>query len=132
MRQTVRAAAAAFVLALAACGGSPSSSMNTIALSMADTGRSVAVRPGDRMVVTLEENPTTGFRWAVDANNDAVLAPSGDEYVAQGQAPGSGGARRLTFAAASAGQSALRLKHLRSWEGDASIIARFAVTVTVR
>lgn len=131
-RLTRACTATALILIGAACGGPSSPSMTTVTLSAADNGRSLAVARGDRLVISLEENPTTGFRWAVESNSAAVLAPASDELAARGPAIGAGGMRQLTYSAVAAGTSAVRLKHLRSWEGDTSIIARFAVTVTVR
>ncbi len=44
---------------------------------------------------------------------------------------GSGGWRTLTFKAISAGTSPIKLKYWRAWEGDASVVKRFDITVQV-
>lgn len=103
-----------------------------ITLEQTESGTSVEVRRGDEIVVRLEENPTTGFRWAVDEINEQVLELQDSSYQQQpGGGMGGGGQRRLTFRAKSSGSSPLRLKLWREWEGDATADARYSVTVTV-
>ena len=40
--------------------------MSNVTLAQADNGKSVEVKPGDTIVIQLDENSTTGFRWAMD------------------------------------------------------------------
>jgi len=44
--------------------------MATITLTRAEHGKSVEAQVGDRIIVSLDENPTTGFRWAIDKSDD--------------------------------------------------------------
>lgn len=107
--------------------------MAEITVKPTDSGKTLAVQSGDTLRVELPENPTTGFRWAIegamDAATDAVsgLSLIGDDYkMASGGMMGGGGTRILTFAAPS-GASTLSLKLWQEWEGEKSVRERFAL-----
>jgi inhibitor of cysteine peptidase len=95
-------------------------------LTQLDNGRSVTVSPGSVVTVRLPEAPTTGYRWALEAASS--LTPIEDR-VAAGGAIGGEGTRELEFRISRPGRHALRLKRWREWEGDASVIDRFTVTI---
>ena len=100
-------------------------------LTKDDDGKTVSVTQGDEVVISLDENPTTGYVWAIDKIDDTILALKSSDYSADAPIPGSGGTRTLTFTTKQAGTSPLQLKDWRSWEGDTSVIGRFGVTITV-
>ncbi len=107
--------------------------MVTITLTRAEHGKSIEAQVGDLITVSLDENPTTGFRWALDKSDDDVVALTSSEYaVASGSRMGGGGQRVVTFEVRKTGVSAIQLKLWRAWEGDQSITQRFAVTLRVR
>ncbi|MCX7900281.1 MAG: protease inhibitor I42 family protein [Methylocystis sp.] len=98
----------------------------------ADNGRTVDVRPDQTIRITLHENATTGYRWAVDSYDGNILeAPSISPHYEAG-AIGSGGEVALTFKAKAPGAGEIVLKHWRQWEGEASVTKRFRVVVNVR
>jgi inhibitor of cysteine peptidase len=104
----------------------------TITLTRADNGNVVALRVGDRLVLRLEENPATGYRWAMEAHDDKVVSLQHLEYGPLPHAGvGGGGHRTWTFIAQKAGTDTLQLKLWRAWEGETSITRRFAVTLHV-
>jgi inhibitor of cysteine peptidase len=118
---------------LSACAGQATPTPSTQPLTEWDNGRSVELRVGDKLAVSLEGNPTVGYRWEVDANNAAILQPNGEPQYA----PGSGGVRgggkfTLRFIAVRAGQTDLKLLYRRPFEKVAPPAKRFQVTVTVR
>jgi inhibitor of cysteine peptidase len=103
----------------------------TKTLTAVDNGTAIELQPGDELIVRLDENPTTGYRWEID-RLDGPLEPIADSY--EMSAPGTiggGGSHEFRFRAASPGTAHLTLKHLRSWEGDASITQRFSVSISV-
>lgn len=101
-------------------------------ISKAQSGSSIHVKVGDSVVVRLPENPTTGFRWSVDAAGEPVLMPAGDDYIlGQDAGVGGGGERVFCFTAKSPGNATLRLKNWRHWEGEASVMDRFTLAVEV-
>lgn len=100
---------------------------------MADNNRSVEITHGDTLVVGLKENPTTGFRWEIDAIDEAVLALAGAAFeLPSNSALGGGGVRRLEFRPVSSGECDVSLKLWRSWTGPSSIRERFSLRVRVK
>jgi inhibitor of cysteine peptidase len=99
-------------------------------LTPADAGKTIAVHSGERVTIQLDENPTTGYRWAIDQIDEQILTLENSSFVA---APGvgSGGQRTFQFRAHSPGTVHLQLKNWREWLGDASIRDRFDVTIAV-
>ncbi len=117
------------VLSFASCG----SQTGMVTLSTADNGKTVHVHTGDLVMIKLNENPSTGYLWAIDQSDNAILSLQGSDYTpTPGEALGSGGTRAFTFVAKKPGTVHLRLKLWRSFEGDASIIQRFGVTIQVQ
>jgi inhibitor of cysteine peptidase len=110
--------------------------MATITLTEGNDGKAIRVRQGDEIVVGLPENASGGYRWQV-ARSDGLDEKKTDEREA-GPRPkdpnpqvGSGGTRKFRFVAKGPASGRLELKHWREWEGDKSVIARFAVDITV-
>jgi inhibitor of cysteine peptidase len=105
--------------------------MADILLSGADSGSAYSARRGDVIVVSLDESPTSGYRWDLE-HLPEVLAPVGSEFIeAPGGGLGGGGTRVLRFEARSDGGGVLALRRWRSWEGEGSVAERFTTTVTV-
>jgi inhibitor of cysteine peptidase len=97
-----------------------------------DSGQTVEVNQGDRIRIELESNPTTGYEWALDSTDETILVYEGSTYESEdGNRVGQGGIQTLTFQAAEPGQAEIHLKYWRSFEGDASVVERFDVTITV-
>jgi inhibitor of cysteine peptidase len=107
--------------------------MSTITLTQADKGKSITVHTGDEIVIMLPENPTTGYRWAIDQTDENMLIAQTPTFSSTpGGAIGSGGTRTFTFTAKQPGTAHLQLKLLRAWQGDSSIIDRYDVTIQVQ
>jgi inhibitor of cysteine peptidase len=97
-------------------------------LNEQDSGRTVKVKQGAIITIRLVENPTTGYRWAVEAG-------SGFEQVEDQNEPGgrigAAGVRVLQFCGKSVGLHELRLKNWREHEGESSVIGRFNAWIVV-
>ena len=107
--------------------------MAQVELTQADQGKSIQVKPGDHVVIRLNENATTGFGWAIDQlNPDYVSLVNSDYAPASGTGIGGGGTRNFTFTALKAGTTVIQLKLWRKWEGDSSIRQRFQATIKVQ
>ena len=103
----------------------------TKTLTAADNGATIEVQPGDEIVVRLDENPTTGYRWQTD-RLDGPLEPSGDAYEMSASGMiGGGGVHEFRFHASAPGTADLALKHWRSWEGEGLATERFSVAVSI-
>lgn len=94
-------------------------------LMEADNERTVELRVGEGVRLTLPENATTGYRWAIDRlDRDAVEETGSQAHPSRG-AIGSGGDVTFVFTAKRAGSSEIALKYWRHFEGDGSIVRRF-------
>lgn len=117
---------------LSACAAGTAPGGSTIRLTEADAGRTIALRIGDRLEVTLPGNPTTGFAWEVDTLNTSIMRQIGAaEFVASSSALGSAGDIILRFEAVGAGQTELKLIYQRPFEQTTPPAQTFAVTVLV-
>lgn len=107
--------------------------MSKITLTEADKGKTIQVHQGSEIVIRLEENPTTGYRWAIDQTNNTVLASQNPSFSpTQGGGIGAGGTRTFTFIAKQSGTVHLQLKLWREEEGKSSIKDRYDVIIQVQ
>ncbi len=130
---SVKSKTAAILLGLAllftaGCG------RRAISLDSAASGRTVELTVGQRLVITLPANPSTGYTWEVREGAAPVLEPLGDPTFTSDNPNlvGSGGTLRLVFRAAQPGATTLVLVYHRPWETDVEPLDTFQVTVTVR
>jgi predicted secreted protein len=94
--------------------------MTEIVLTETARGRATSAEVGDTIAVQLAENPTTGFRWQLDAIDRDVLEAIGDEFRPDPQSRvGGGGVRVFRFRARRRGTTNLEIKLARSWESGA-------------
>lgn len=94
------------------------------------SGEQVEAAEGDRIVLRIPENATTGYRWVVSELPEP-LELAADEFVPPGTAqPGAGGERRVELVARGPGQGRVVLTLERPWEHEAA--DRFEALVTVR
>ena len=101
-------------------------------LTQEDNGKTIEIKTGDSLVVNLDENPTTGYRWAVERGSEDLLNPSGSEFIQNPDAKtGAGGTRVFTFQALKPGKTSLNIKHWRAWQGDSSVTHRFGVEILI-
>ena len=83
-------------------------------------GREIELAAGEEFELTLDENPTTGFRWRVTADGSPACALVRDEFRAPTEGrPGQGGSHVWQFRADRAGQCRIELSYARA-AGDAS------------
>src|SRR5438876_8124716 len=106
--------------------------MNQLQLTKSDHGKSVSARVGDSAIITLDENQTTGYRWAIDKlDADLIEVQSSDYTLASGTAIGGGGIRRITLLLKKAGAARLELKLRREWERDSPGIDHFVIDFVI-
>ena len=103
-----------------------------LTLTEADGGKTVQAHLGDHILIRLSANGTTGFSWAIDTTDTTLLSLEREGYTpSAGGAIGSGGTAVFTFLAQRAGTAHLQLKYWRSWEGDASVVRRYTLTIQI-
>jgi len=106
--------------------------MATSTLSETDRGRTIHVRSGDLVVISLAENPTTGYRWAVDPPASHLLVELSSELEpAVVSGVGGGGRRRLTYRAVQSGTARLSLTLRRAWEAAGLGIDHYEVAIEI-
>ena len=104
-----------------------------VKLTANDNGSKQALAVGQKLLVTLDANLTTGYQWSVDGSLPGQLKQVGSVlYSAQSNAIGGQGSDLWTFVGASAGSGMLKLKYSRSFEPTATPAKMFEVQVDVR
>lgn len=99
------------VVFVASCG-----SGGTHRLTESDSLSEVEVAVGDVVEIALEENPSTGYSWELDALPNWLELIS-DEYVASdSDLVGAPGTRELTFEVVSEDAGILRLEYVRAFD----------------
>jgi inhibitor of cysteine peptidase len=99
-------------------------------LSEGDNGRTLDMRVGESVKITLPENATTGYRWAI-AHYDELFEAVATEPHYTRQAIGAGGEVSFIFRARNTGIGEIVLKNWRQWEGEASVTRRFRIQLNV-
>jgi inhibitor of cysteine peptidase len=115
------------VLATGACateGGAvvtEGSPHRAVALSAKDNGQGIQLLPGEELIVTLESNASTGFRWLlVEKPDPNVLKLLGSDYVAAStDLLGAPGQEIWTFQGVGSGRTTLELRYQRA-SGEAA------------
>ncbi len=104
-----------------------------IVLTEADAGQTIEAAVGQEVVVRLKGNPTTGFRWEVEAVEGEAVEPRGEvAYEPPHTARlGAGGTFVARFQAARQGEATLAMRYVRPWEKDKEPAETFRATVKV-
>jgi len=106
-----------------------------VKLTEDDNRRAVRLTKGQRLVLELEENPSTGYKWQFrdDGLPDVVkLVDSKFEpYSTEPTRLGVGGKRFFTFEAVEYGNGLIKLVYCRPWQCELSTAKEFSVTVNV-
>jgi inhibitor of cysteine peptidase len=106
--------------------------VSVLKLSREDNGKLIELRQGDVIILSLQETPTTGYRWAVDNIDEKILELQNEGFhIAPKAGIGGSGTRTFSFRAIAVGSVNLKLKLWREWAGDSSIIERYSLTIKV-
>lgn len=120
-------------IAVSFCAAAQCAQKNPVKLTEADVGRTVEMRAGEVLEVTLKGNPTTGYMWDVESVDPNILKPADQlEFQADSKLIGSQGKLTLRFEATHAGKTLLKLIYHRPWEKNVKPIEIFEVTVVVK
>jgi len=94
-------------------------------------GRTIDLPVGEVIELRLPENPTTGYRWQVDADGQPVLALLDDQFDPPGGAHGRAGSHGWRFQARQVGEGRIALASRRRWESGGQSGRTVAVSVRV-
>lgn len=86
----------------------------TVHLGIEDNGSALRVERKTRVVIELEENPSTGYRWRPHPDQDFASLESDNYIPPENQVPGKPGLRSMEFRIMESGN--LTLRYGRSWE----------------
>ena len=122
-------------LALASCGHSDDPQPSPIALTENASGSTVALRQGQAITVSLQENPSTGFGWETVPGYETFLSQQGNsQYVADSSGTGiagGGGVRTFKFMAIASGNCTLKLIYRQPWMTGVAPAKTFEVAIAV-
>jgi inhibitor of cysteine peptidase len=122
----------ALATALAGCG----SSGGDVVVTDADAGELVTLDAGQKLVVRLESNPSTGYSWEVVGVPRVLEGPAAPIHEQNSEAEGVVGAAGMdvfTFTASDdSGDGTLVLAYRRPWEKDVPAEEEFVLEVIVR
>jgi len=111
-------------------------SMDTVTLAESDSGRVVQVARGQTVVIRLNSNRSTGYRWTLVPSSAGVLTALGEPVYTPANAPsgavGGGGVEAWSFLASQSGRQELRFEYRRPWERDAAAARVLRHTIAVR
>ena len=100
-------------------------------LTSADKGKTINLRVGAEATLRLPENPSTGYRWTIDAADWNVAEIREEAYEPSSEAVGGGGEAQWLMKAKAPGATTIKLKRWRQWEGEGSVVERFELTLRV-
>lgn len=121
------------VLSLGACGDSDEKHAALISLSENDSGRTVELQVADKLDVTLNGNPTTGFTWEINSLDETIMKQIGKpDFKPDSGAVGSGGKETFHFGAVASGQSDLKLIYHQPWATNVLPSQTFEVIIIVK
>jgi predicted secreted protein/uncharacterized lipoprotein NlpE involved in copper resistance len=114
----------------------PHSLYRAITLAEGDSGKAIDVSQGERVIVRLSSNRTTGYRWSLlTSGSNALTSLAAGEYTQEAGAdgkPGAGGAESWYFQASRSGQQELRFEYRRPWEVNVPAAKSTNYSVRVR
>ncbi len=96
-----------------------------------DPSRVIRVKPGDKFVVSLDANATTGYSWQAPERTSCVSLNSHRYEAPQSRMTGAGGREHFEFTARSQGKETLVFRYLRPWEKNTAPAKTEAFTVEV-
>jgi predicted secreted protein len=102
-----------------------------LSITEADDGETLELMKDDSLVITLEANSSTGYRWQILKNNEALMKPAGPPDY-QGGKPGIIGAPGhavFSFSAIAPGKETLELGYSRPTDHDPA--KTFTVNITI-
>ena len=95
-------------------------------------GNTIELHVGEEFVITLRENPTTGFRWNPISSGEPACTLLDNSFDLIGSTPGNGGSHSWHFLAVKEDSSKIEFAYRRSWEQDRLPAQTFTMSVSVR
>ncbi len=107
---------------------SPGTSVQTLFLNSTASGEIVTIPAGERVLVRLNENPTTGYSWNATASKGLSIIH--DAYTAPNTTlVGAGGYHDWILAPDTVGTYTFKAVYLRPWEGASPTDEIFSLVI---
>ena len=88
------------------------------------------VRRGEKFIIELQSNPSTGYRWHLLYFNKSILNLISSEFAPEPTNKiGTAGTQRFNFEATKEGTTSIKLIYKRSWERETVKSNEFFVNV---
>lgn len=92
-------------------------SKEPINLSEKDNGKTLRVESGRKIIVTLAENPSTGYSWRTNVKKTTATILENKYIPPENRKPGKGGTRKVKLKVTGSGE--LVMKYCRPQENEA-------------
>ena len=114
--------------AMTATPAATGKSVTTIPVNSSSNGDILTIPASDRVLVTLAENPTTGYSWNTTVSKGLVVI--NDTYVAPSTTlVGAGGYHEWLLAPDGPGTYTFQAVYMRPWEGASSAAGTFSLVI---
>lgn len=113
----------------------PAPAPSPVTVTESANGTELQLVPGQRLLVKLPSNPSTGYSWGMQRIDESTLLQDGDPGYEQDPGPsmpGKGGTATWAFRAVQPGISTLEMVYARPWEPPSDANQRFTLTVRVQ
>jgi inhibitor of cysteine peptidase len=104
-------------------------------LTEADNGKTIKLKVGDLVTISLKGNPTTGYSWRTGKLDGTAVEQAGEpKYTTDPHGQGMvgvGGTFLFKFNAAKVGKTEVNLEYVRPWEKGTKPVKTFAATIEV-
>ncbi len=109
--------------------------MSDYTVTNSDRGKTVTLKAGQSLILRLNENPTTGYRWMIPVFDAQLIQLTDDRFeptvTANKPIMGAGGQRILVLQANRPGTIHLNLENKQSWNLNSPSAESFALTVHI-
>jgi inhibitor of cysteine peptidase len=137
MRRFVMLSTLFIGMALWSCGGlkpavAEERTMADMLITQPDHDQERRAVPGQRVLIQLAENITTGYQWQIEEFDSKVLSRSGSDFASSPDGRlGGAGLRTFVFMAQAPGRTTVRLRYCRPWEAASQGGEVFSVSILV-
>jgi inhibitor of cysteine peptidase len=108
----------------------------TVTITDKDKDAKVELAKGDKLLVKLAANPTTGFTWVIASKEDDKLKSAGKpDYEPANKDKkivGGGGTQTFTFTAQAVGEVQVEMQYKRPFEKDKDSAKTYKFKVTIK
>lgn len=101
---------------------------STYTFSEEDSGKTVNVKPGDSVTISLKENPSTGFSWSIDSSRGLMLKSDIYKRPSSGLI-GAGGVHDWTYLVVSSGTLTISGIYKQPWMPTTGDETAFTLTL---